>query len=152
MRAGRGASAREVEAVRGGAAILGVILLVGCATSSDVGSRYDHNVDFKSYRAFGWLPAAASAAGQEASQDARLQSVLGNELLSRGFRQSRNPDFVIAYRIDTANGNLQVDFIDVKSDDVIWRGWGTGIVPRDPAMPIDADAIAELLEGLPQAR
>jgi hypothetical protein len=139
--------------VRGGAAILGVILLAGCASSSDVGSRYDHNVDFRSYRAFGWLPApAASVDGREATQDVRVRSVLGDELLSRGFRHSRNPDFMIAYRIDTANGNLQVDFIDAKSDDVIWRGWGTGIVPTDPAMPVNADAITKLLAGFPHVR
>ena len=86
--------------------------------------------------------------------DGRIRNGLESQLTANGFRmESEKPDFVIAYYVTTKNklnvqdfgygpprwfgsrdirvnqyseGTLMVDFIDVKSNQVIWRGRAVG--------------------------
>ena len=86
--------------------------------------------------------------------DARIRTAMESQLIANGFRTAtESPDFVIAYHVTTKNklnvqdysygpprwfgrtdirvnqyseGTLIVDFIDVKTNQVIWRGRASG--------------------------
>jgi hypothetical protein len=86
--------------------------------------------------------------------DGRIKSGLQSQLNANGFRmETETPDFVIAYYVTTKNklsvqdfgygpprwfgsrdirvnqyaeGTLMVDFIDVKTNQVVWRGRASG--------------------------
>lgn len=86
--------------------------------------------------------------------EGRIRAAMESQLIANGFRtESDKPDFVIAYYVTTKNklnvqdysygpprwfgsrdirvnqyseGTLMVDFIDVKTNQVIWRGRASG--------------------------
>ena len=86
--------------------------------------------------------------------DGRIRTAMESQLIANGYRTAtENPDFVIAYHVTTKNklnvqdysygpprwfgrtdirvnqvseGTLIVDFIDVKTNQVIWRGRASG--------------------------
>ena len=98
-------------------------------------------------------PATDPLAG-DTLNDARIRTAMESQLMANGFRtETGNPDFVIAYYVTTkdklnvqdysygpprfwgrrdirvdqyAEGTLMVDFIDVKTNQVIWRGRASG--------------------------
>lgn len=97
---------------------------------------------------------ATDPLGGDTLNDSRIRTAIESQLLSNGFRtETGNPDFVIAYyvtakeklnvqdysygpprwwgrrdiRVDQySEGTLMVDFIDVKTNQVIWRGRASG--------------------------
>lgn len=98
--------------------------------------------------------AATDPLAGDTLNDGRIRSGLESQLLANGFRmETEKPDFVIAYYVTTKNrlnvqdysygpprwwgsrdirvnqyaeGTLMVDFIDVRTNQVVWRGRATG--------------------------
>jgi len=98
--------------------------------------------------------AATDPLAGDTLNDGRIRTGLESQLLANGFRmETGTPDFVIAYYVTTKNrlnvqdysygpprwwgsrdirvnqyaeGTLMVDFIDVKTNQVVWRGRATG--------------------------
>lgn len=98
--------------------------------------------------------AATDPLGSDTLNDGRIRKGLESQLTSSGFRmETEKSDFVIAYYVTTKNklnvqdfgygpprwfgsrdirvnqyseGTLMVDFIDAKSNQVIWRGRASG--------------------------
>ena len=98
--------------------------------------------------------AATDPLAADTLNDGRIRTGLESQLLANGFRMAtESPDFVIAYYVTTKNklnvqdysygpprlwggrdirvnqyaeGTLMVDFIDVKTNQVVWRGRATG--------------------------
>jgi uncharacterized protein DUF4136 len=97
---------------------------------------------------------AADPLAGDTLNDARIRTAMESQLIANGFRTAtENPDFVIEYHVSTKNklnvqdysygpprwfggrdirvnqyseGTLIVDFIDVKTNQVIWRGRASG--------------------------
>jgi hypothetical protein len=100
--------------------------------------------------------AATDPLAGETLTDGRIRTGLETQLRANGFRmETETPDFVIAYYVTSkkrlnvqdysygpprlwgsrdirvnqyAEGTLMVDFIDVKTNQVIWRGRATGVL------------------------
>lgn len=126
------------------------VLFTGCAGSSQVKTEYDRSVDFERYRAFAWSPGFEDA--HALALDEQIKSAVNNELLSRGFRHSRNPDFLIRYRVEKGEPStevLRLDLIDAGSQRVIWRGSGAVIVSDETSARLRKHGIAAILEGFP---
>ena len=98
--------------------------------------------------------AATDPLAADTLNDGRIRTGLESQLLANGFRMdTETPDFVIAYYVTTKNklnvqdysygpprlwgsrdirvnqyaeGTLMVDFINVKTNQVVWRGRATG--------------------------
>jgi hypothetical protein len=98
--------------------------------------------------------AATDPLASDTLNDGRIRTGLESQLLANGFRMGKeSPDFLIAYYVTTKNrlnvqdysygpprlwgsrdirvnqyaeGTLMVDFIDVKTNQVVWRGRATG--------------------------
>lgn len=98
--------------------------------------------------------AATDPLANDTLNDGRIRTGLETQLRTNGFRmETESPDFVIAYYVSSKNrlnvqdysygpprlwgsrdirvnqyaeGTLMVDFIDVKTNQVIWRGRATG--------------------------
>jgi len=90
-------------------ALVGLSLLLGttsCATSSRVGvsSDFDHSVNFRAYKTWGWYPQqpvdaeGGPAKGYESFLDQRLQTAISRELTNKGLTQvDKDPDIFVAY-------------------------------------------------------
>ena len=98
--------------------------------------------------------AATDPLASDTLNDGRIRTGLETQLRANGFRmETESPDFVIAYHVTSKNrlnvqdysygpprlwgsrdirvnqyaeGTLMVDFIDVKTNQVVWRGRATG--------------------------
>ena len=98
--------------------------------------------------------AATDPLAADTLNDGRIRTGLESQLLANGFRmETETPDFVIAYYVTTKNklnvqdysygpprlwgnrdirvnqyaeGTLMVDFINVKTNQVVWRGRASG--------------------------
>ena len=98
--------------------------------------------------------AATDPLASDTLNDGRIRTGLETQLRANGFRmETESPDFVIAYYVSSKNrlnvqdysygpprlwgsrdirvnqyaeGTLMVDFIDVKTNQVVWRGRATG--------------------------
>src|SRR6185503_1699546 len=134
--------------------LLGLLIIQTQAQS--VQSDYDRSVNFSNMKTFGFAVQRRGATDPLAGDtlnDGRIRTAMESQLIANGFRTAENPDFVIAYHVTTKNklnvqdysygpprlwgrrdirvdeyseGTLIVDFIDVKTNQVIWRGRASG--------------------------
>ena len=100
--------------------------------------------------------AATDPLATDTLNDGRIRTGLETQLRANGFRmETETPDFVIAYYVTSKNrlnvqdysygpprlwgsrdirvnqyaeGTLMVDFIDVRTNQVVWRGRATGVL------------------------
>ena len=131
--------------------VLGILLglLVVSAAAQTVQSDFDRTFRFSNLKTFSF----AVQKRADTLNDGRIRTGLETQLRANGFRSEvETPDFVIAYYVTSKNrlnvqdyslgprlwgnrdirvnqyaeGTLMVDFIDVKTNQVIWRGRATG--------------------------
>jgi len=132
--------------------VLGILLglLVVSAAAQTVQSDFDRTFRFSNLKTFSF----AVQKRTDTLNDGRIRTGLETQLRANGFRmQTETPDFVIAYYVTSkdrlnvqdysfgpprlwgsrdirvnqyAEGTLMVDFIDVKTNQVVWRGRATG--------------------------
>ena len=133
-------------------------LLAISAQAQSVQTDYDKSVRLANLKTFSFIdqrrgptdPLAADSLNEN-----RIRTALESQLMSNGLRTDENADFGIAYHVTTKNklsvqdygygpprwfgsrnihvnqdteGTLLVDFIDLKTNQVIWRGRATGIL------------------------
>ena len=131
-------------------------LLVIQTQAQSVQSDYDRSFNFSNLKTFGFAVQRRGATGPLAGDtlnDSRIRTAMESQLIATGLRTAENPDFVIAYCVTTkdklnvqdysfgpprfwgrrdirvdqySEGTLMVDFIDVKTNQVIWRGRASG--------------------------
>jgi hypothetical protein len=132
--------------------VLGILLglLVVSAAAQTVQSDFDRTFRFSNLKTFSF----AVQRRADTLNDGRIRTGLETQLRANGFRmQTETPDFVIAYYVTSkdrlnvqdysfgpprlwgsrdirvnqySEGTLMVDFIDVKTNQVVWRGRATG--------------------------
>ena len=137
------------------AMMLGLLAVSAAAQSvqSDFDRSFRFS-ELKSFRFAVQKRGATDPLAGDTLNDGRIRNGLESQLTANGFRmESEKPDFVIAYYVTTKNklnvqdfgygpprwfgsrdirvnqyseGTLMVDFIDVKSNQVIWRGRAVG--------------------------
>jgi len=137
------------------AMVLGLLAVSAAAQSvqSDFDRSFRFS-ELKSFSFAVQKRAATDPLAGDTLNDGRIRNGLESQLTANGFRmESEKPDFVIAYYVTTKNklnvqdfgygpprwfgsrdirvnqyseGTLMVDFIDVKSNQVIWRGRAVG--------------------------
>ena len=137
------------------AMVLGLLAVSAAAQSvqSDFDRSFRFS-ELKSFRFAVQKRGATDPLAGDTLNDGRIRNGLESQLTANGFRmESEKPDFVIAYYVTTKNklnvqdfgygpprwfgsrdirvnqyseGTLMVDFIDVKSNQVIWRGRAVG--------------------------
>lgn len=133
-------------------------LLAISAQAQSVQTDYDKSVRLANLKTFTFMdqrrgPADPLAA--DSLNDNRIRTAIESQLLGNGLRTEENADFAIAYYVTTKNklsvqdygygpprwfgsrdirvnqdteGTLMVDFIDLKTNQVIWRGRASGIL------------------------
>jgi len=131
-------------------------LLVVSAAAQTVQSDFDRAFRFSNLKSFSFAVqrrGATDPLANDTLNDGRIRSGLESQLRINGFRsEAETPDFVIAYYVTSKNrlnvqdysfgprvwgnrdirvnqyaeGTLMVDFIDVKTNQVVWRGRATG--------------------------
>jgi len=137
------------------AMLLGLMAVSAAAQSVqsdyDKGFRFS---DLKTFSFVNQRRAATDPLASDTLNDSRIRNGLESQLTANGFKvESEKADFVIAYYVTTKNkvnvqdlgygpprwfggrdirvnqyseGTLMVDFIDAKSNQVIWRGRASG--------------------------
>ena len=131
-------------------------LLAISAQAQSVQTDYDRSVKLANLKTFTFIeqrrgPADPLAA--DSLNDNRIRTAIESQLMGNGLRTDENADFGIAYYVTTKNklsvqdfgygpprwfghrdirvnqdteGTLMVDFIDLQSNQVIWRGRASG--------------------------
>ena len=136
---------------------IGLLALGTSCSSISVTYDYDAQVDFDSLKTYDWLAVPVSDQTDTLVLK-RAQRAVIEQLANKGLQKvSRNPDFVIAirtvirtrreavlsysgrtygrywdeHRMDVyeyEEGTLILDFVNVLTRDLIWRGSATGII------------------------
>lgn len=151
----------------------------GCS-SLRIATDYDHAIDFTKYRTYRWAPTKASEAqvrrADHSLLEARIKRAADRELAARGFERSeRGPtDLIVVFYASRRNrveiypsyaypprwrggrvhryreGTIVLDFVDAQLDQMVWRGWATGVIghPEDAEERIN-EAIVKILERFP---
>ena len=78
--------------------VLATILLAGCSTLT-VNTDHDPRVNFARYHTYAWAPFSNQGYTPSPSTAALIQETLDQDLGAKGYRQSTNPDFLIAYHV-----------------------------------------------------
>ncbi len=158
--------------IRGLVLVVATTALTACASTMNVSSHVDREVDFARYRTFDWGPADALPTG-DPRLDAdpffkdHLQGEVEKQMAGRGFAlaPAGNPDLLIHYhanisqRIDVAGvdrnygyggeareyeaGTIVLDIVDARTQQVIWRGWAQDAVT---GMLDDSDTMAAKID------
>ena len=153
-----------------------VVLIAGCS-SITVNQDYDASFDFSQWKNYGFLPIPESAGIDQLSAD-KLSNAIKRNLNAKGYKDEQPSDFGIALHfgqktvtdiqsygygygwygggIDVTQyqqGTLIVDFIDMKTNKLEWRGTAQGVMADNPSMEektatIDS-AISQVLAPFP---
>ena len=78
--------------------VLATILLASCSTLT-VNTDHDPRVNFARYHTYAWAPFSNQGFTPNPSTAALIQETLDQDLGAKGYRQSNNPDFLIAYHV-----------------------------------------------------
>ena len=130
--------------------LLMVIITFGCWPIYGVGYDYDKESDFSQYRSYDWLPISPEA-WMKSSDVEQIKEAVNTQMEAKGRKMSaKNPDFLITAQVEKEGklrvtdysllygqpvepgkqvykeGTLALDFVDVESRNLIWRGWAQG--------------------------
>jgi len=161
---------------------IGLLMGLPACSSISVSTDYDSDANFATYKTFDWLPHRQKAPARNPFVDKRIRSAVDRELSARGYRQTANgTDFLIAYHVGSkekldvttygyrygrrgrfwgrgvrveqyTQGTLVLDFVDSKSNELVWRGIATSVIrDRDPEESEGRinDAVKAILEEFP---
>lgn len=102
------------------------IALYCASASADVEVTYDEAVNFAYLRTFAWTEGTPP---EDPSLQKRIEAAIQRELIVKGIRKdSEDPDFLIATHFE--GDTVTVEMRDIHSDEVFWRGVGTGAIPQ----------------------
>jgi hypothetical protein len=153
----------------------------GCS-SLRVATDYDHSIDFAQYRTYRWaptkLPERQGLRAEHSLLEARIKRAADRELAARGLqRRERGPvDLLVVFyasrrhRVEVypsyaypprwrgtrvhhyREGTIVLDFVDKHLDQMVWRGWATGVLgrPEDAEQRIN-EAVVKILDRFPPA-
>jgi hypothetical protein len=99
-------------------AVMALILLASCS-SVRVVSDYDQRADFNTYRSYAFYKTGIDKAQISDLDKKRILRAIENELGSRGFVKSENPDVLISIF------TKERERVDVYNNNFGW-GWGWG--------------------------
>ena len=148
-----------------------VLIMTGCSSIS-TSFDYDRDVDFGKYATYTWMQNDKMARSFPFF-DKRLKAAINKEMFDRGLKEHKdNPDLLITYAaavqekisgttttgyhgwygwgggyttVNTYNeGTLIIDIVDYEQNQLIWRGWATSAVDREP----DDDDITFVVEKI----
>jgi hypothetical protein len=159
--------------------VLVVGFMSGCAAYA-IKTDYDRSVDFSRYTTYKWMKTPSDVLEPRSTQsllDKRVKSAVNQELAMKGLQAStRQADLLITYHAGVRNkvdvtthrygyrgwasavdvhqyseGTLVLDLIDAESNQLVWRGWGTGVVDPDPSQMESRvnKAVTEILAKFP---
>lgn len=112
-------------------AALALVLLASCS-SVRVVSDYDQQADFNTYRSYAFYKTGIDKAQISDLDKKRILRAIENELGSRGFVKSENPDVLISIftkereRVDVYNNNFGWGYGGFYNPWVWGPGWGWG--------------------------
>ena len=106
--------------------MLMAIALYCASASADVEVTYDETVNFAYLRTFAWTEGTPP---EDASLEKRIEAAIQRELIVKGFRKdTEDPDFVIAIHFE--GDTVIIEMRDIDSDEIFWRGVGSGAIPQ----------------------
>jgi len=139
-----------------------VLLLMGfsAAMAQSVQTDYDHTFPLAKLRTFSFIQQQRGAKDPLAASpinDRRIHDALNLQLVTNGYSESAQPDFLVGYIVSTkrgvnvqdnrygwfqrrgpidveqvTEGTLVVVFLDAKTQQEVWRGYATGqITPKN---------------------
>ncbi|WP_420320319.1 DUF4136 domain-containing protein [Flagellimonas sp.] len=112
-------------------AALAVVFLASC-TSVRVVSDYDKKADFQTYKSYAFYKTGIDKAQISDLDKKRILRAIENEMSSRGFVKSQNPDVLVSIftkereRVDVYNNNFGWGFGGFYNPWVWGPGWGWG--------------------------
>jgi hypothetical protein len=148
-------------------------LLLGCGPTSQVFTDYDRTANLEEYKTFGWLT-STSIEGRNNPiyynelNDKRIKTAVANQLESRNYQFSDNPEILVHYHIviddksvvrtdpygyyygpywmrtevnvyEYREGTLIIDLMDADTNSLVWRGWITSFLKNsDPSKMEDS--------------
>ena len=163
------------------AALLVVLVAVAGCASLTVNQDYDSAFNFTSFRTFAILPVTPES-GINDLDASRAAAALRSELTAKGYTESEDPTFNVAYYfgrqqhtdVDSygygyggyrgyggggvsvtqyTEGTLVIDFVDVATNSMVWRGTGQGILDDNPSPEQKTakinDAVAKIINQFP---
>ena len=132
----------------------------------EVNQRFQQTTDFTKYKTYAWLDGGSrsdlSAGSRDIDVDGTIRKAVEKQMAEKGFvKVSAEPDLLIKYYAGLRNttyvtdfgmhyqekvgwsesqtvqdGQLTVDFMDRKTDTVVWRGVAWGAMNVDPNQTI----------------
>jgi len=134
---------------------IALILNAGCSSIS-VSQDYDTSFDFSKWKNYGFMPIPESAGIDQLSAD-KISNAIKRELNAKGYKDSEPADFGVALHfgqqtvtdvqsygygwgwygggVDVSQyqeGTLIIDFIDMKTNKLEWRGTAKGAMEDNP--------------------
>lgn len=137
--------------------MIALVALAGCSPEIRVYSDYDPDYDLTKYSTFNWMQKSNIESGNNPLyynelNDKRIKSAVLQQLLSKGYVLSEEPDLVLHYHIivddqsivttdphdyfyspywmhlrtsvrQYREGTLIIDLMDSKTNNLVWRGW-----------------------------
>ena len=158
----------------------------GCTERVSVSSASVPSLDTTPYHTFALMPTTPSADSTSrpdstiAVLSQKLRTDIEHSFSGRGYTESANPDFLVAYYGGTGDiikvkaypygyshmsnvgkmnitdypaGTLIVDVIDVKTNELVWRGQGVNRIPNNSDLYSRqiADAVRDIVSQFPKA-
>jgi hypothetical protein len=132
----------------------------------EVSQHFEESTDFGRLKTYAWMPAASTSdirsGGRDIDVDGAVRKAVDKYMAADGFTQAQtNPDVLVKYHLglrETAyvtnfgmhyhekvgwsetetveDGQLTVDLVDAKTEQVIWRGTAWGALNVDPNQTI----------------
>jgi hypothetical protein len=164
------------------ALVLLVAFVMGCGTYiTNVSYDYDSGVDFDALETFDWMEIKAMS-GEDELALKRVQYNVNEQLEGRGLKMtSADPDFLIAVQVSKQTksdhwygssrsrsrsshrphtweeGTLALEFVDAKSDELIWRAVAEGVLAETPPSPEQRDktisaVVSRMMKDFPPPR
>ena len=152
------------------------ILMLSCSSMS-VHTDFDDQADFALYKTYNWMAKKEKPAGRAELADTRIKRAVDNELDLKGYHRAgkgNKPDLLIIYHMNVTQkiqvdhygyrywgprhtevtrykeGTLVLDFIDAKNQQLVWRGWASGILGKPDKMEEHINkAVSKLMEKYP---
>jgi hypothetical protein len=141
-------------------AALAAATATGCTERVTVSSASAPSLDTTPYHTFAVMPATSPASPDSvrATIGRAIRADLERSFAERGYTESANPDFLVAYYGGTGDiidvkahpygysglsnvgkasvtdypaGTLVVDVVDAKTNQLVWRGQGVNRIPTD---------------------
>lgn len=161
-------------------AALAAAATAGCTERVSVSSASVPGLDTSPYHTFAMIPGTAPADSTIAVLSQKVRTDVEQSFSGRGYTESANPDFLVAYYGGTGDiikvktypygyshmsnvgkmditdypaGTLIVDVIDVKTNELVWRGQGVNRIPSNSDLYSRqiADAVRDIVSQFPKA-